>query len=111
MSKRSRLNKKKLLKRKMSLELLPENVSYNIYRYLFAIELLPELKLRCIDISIEQCVKMQPYVKTLSYISNQTNIELNDIKLIVDRSRKIYKTFNNLYNCVLYFHVDNLHYV
>lgn len=95
----------------MSLELLPENVLYNIYRYLFSIELLPELKCQCIDISIEQCVKTQPFVKTLSYISSETNLELQVIKLSIERSQNIYKKFNNLYNTVLYFHKDNLHYV
>ena len=95
----------------MSLELLPENVLYHINRCIFSIHLLPELKAQCIVISVEQCVKMRPFVKTLSYISNETDIELQLIKTTLEHSPKIYKSFNNLYNTVFYFHKDNLHYV
>ena len=95
----------------MSLEQLPENVLYQIYRTIFDIELLPELKAECMLILVETCVKAQPFVKTLSYISNQTNLESQLIKITIKRSQKIYKTFNCLYNTYLYFHKDNLHYV
>ena len=91
--------------------MLPENVVYEIHRILFSIQLLPELKERCVLLCIEECVKKQPFVKTISYISNQTNIELQVIRMNLERSKKVYKIFNNLYNTVLYFHRDNLHYV
>lgn len=86
---------------------LPEDVLYLIYKNIHNLQVLPELKQQCKEILVINCIKENPYAKTLSYISQNTNLRSQTVSSILNSNQNILKIYNNLYNTLTYFYKDN----
>lgn len=88
---------------------LPEDIIYCIFKLINTINVLPELEEVQKRLRIENCVKTYPFVKSLPFISHNSNVDIITTELIVKNNSKIYKVWNNLYNTTFYFHRDNFY--
>ena len=86
---------------------LPEDVLHLIYKNINNLQVLPELKQQCKEILVINCIKENPYAKTLSYISQNTNLRSQTVSSILNSNQNILKIYNNLYNTLTYFYKDN----
>ena len=87
---------------------LPEDLIFTIFKIINTNIVLPELHEVQKRLRIENCVKTYPFVKSLTFISYNSNVDIKTTEFIVNNHSKIYKVWNNLYNTTFYYHRDNL---
>ena len=80
----------------------------SIFKTLNTINVLPELHEVQKHLRIENCVKTYPFVKSLTFISQNSNVDIKTAEYILNNNSKINKVWNNLYNTTFYYHRDNL---
>ena len=86
---------------------LPEDLLFLVYKRINTIDVIPELEEMQKERRIEQCVRSTPIVKSLSFISVNSKVDIQKTTNVVNNHRRICKHFNNLYNITLYYHLDN----
>jgi hypothetical protein len=95
----------------MYMNSLPEDILWIIYKNVHKFQVIPELKKQCVHILVINCIKENPYAKTLSYITNSTNLRTNTVYSVLNSNPNVLKIYNNLYNTLTYFHKDQRNYV
>lgn len=88
---------------------LPEEIIHKIYKNVHTSLVLPELESKLKIVRIEQCVKIYPFIKSLSFIATYTNVDYQTTLYIINNNTNIYRIFNNLYNTTFYYHKDNMY--
>ena len=90
------------------MNLLPEDILITVYKIVHTNEVLEELREIQKILRIEQCIKEFPFLKSLSFISQYSNVDIDSTIMIINNNKNIYNVFNNLYNTTFYYHRDNL---
>jgi len=91
----------------INMNILPEDVLFLIYRKFHKMQVIPELKQQCKEILVINCIKENPYAKTLSYITHRTDLRSQTVTLILNSNKNVLKVYNNLYNTLTYFYKDH----
>ena len=84
--------------------MLNEDVIYLIYRELYRISVLEEMKKKQLKLIINEIMMTFPFEKTATYISKESKIELDNVLEILNNEKMIIKKYNMLYDINTYIH-------
>ena len=94
-----------------NMENLCEDVIYLIYRELYTISVIEEMKQNQKKIMIIEIMRSYPFEKTATYVSKESNIELENVLNVLNNEKKIIRKYNMLYNINTYIHHNYINYL